>query len=180
MKETRTIKRNWKTLERLILAFTILLILSLPGSPVPVVADSLEGTGENRVGLVVQVDATTLITRCVRFSESEITGLEALQRSGLEVVNSQGAICAIAGTGCPADDCFCQFNAPERRYWSYWHWDTATSSWSLSNAGASAYRVRDGDIEGWYWRGEVLPVDIDLDTICRPFRLHLPIIHRMS
>ncbi len=40
---------------------------------------------ENRVGLVITHDDGTVVQRCISFSESEITGLQVLERSGLDL-----------------------------------------------------------------------------------------------
>jgi len=122
----------------------------------------------NRAGLVVRFGDGSLITRCIEFGESEISGYEALTRSGLNVVaafdpGAGAAICAIEGTGCPADDCFC---ASPPDYWAYWH--LTGGAWVYSQIGSSGYVVRDGDVEGWSWGpGEPPPV-IPFDQICIP------------
>jgi hypothetical protein len=122
-----------------------------------------------RAGLVVDFGEGNFITRCVTFSEPEISGYEALTRSGLDIAASGGAVCSIAETGCPADDCFCAI--PD--YWSYWHFLEGT--WQYSGSGAQGYTVGDGDIEGWSWEGEPPPT-LSFDQICAPYRAYLPLL----
>jgi hypothetical protein len=137
----------------------------------------------NQVGLVVRHGNGQLITRCVEFSESDISGYEVLTRSGLEVVANfdwgmGAAICAIDGEGCPAGDCFCQCQGSPCIYWAYHH--LADGQWVYSNLGASNYSVHHGDVEGWAW-GEgdpdsgVQPPVIPFDQICVPPATDTPV-----
>jgi hypothetical protein len=109
---------------------------------------------ENRVAVVVSFGGGNVTSHCVSFTEPEISGFDALQRSGLSLlVDDQAAgsaVCSIDGTGCPPGDCFCQCRGGGNCvYWSYWHW--LNDAWAYSAGGSSVYRVRDGDIEGWAW-----------------------------
>lgn len=119
-----------------------------------------QADGPNRVGLVV-ANGDAVVTRCIEFSEEEISGYEVLERSGLDlnvdVSSGMGAaICRIDGTGCtyPQEECFCQCQGSPCRFWIYWHWDDG--DWRFSGLGASKYDVHDGDVEGWVW-GEGSP-----------------------
>ena len=107
-----------------------------------------EGDSVNRVGLVVEKSDGSIITRCITFTEDELSGLDVLLLSGLDVdynASSQGtAICSIDGDGCPSGDCFCDF--PDR-YWSYWQW--IDGAWQYASAGATDIHVVDGDVQGW-------------------------------
>lgn len=137
----------------------------------------------NRVGLVVDF-GDHHITRCVEFTESEITGYEVLRRTDLDlVVSASGgmgvAICDINNTsGCPASDCFCQCKGSTCIYWAYHH--LIDGSWQYSQLGASNYKVRDGDVEGWAW-GEgsmndaAAPPVIPFDQICAPPATDTPV-----
>jgi hypothetical protein len=150
-----------------------MLLLAL----LPLAANGASGhtSGPSRVGLVVDMGDGTLVTRCVAFSEVEASGLDVLERSGLEIVTSQGAVCAIEGTGCPASDCWCQCRGTPCIYWSYWHW--LGGGWEYSQAGAAGYRVHDGDIEGWRWgEGATPPPAVPFEQICPPFRVYLPVV----
>ncbi len=78
-----------------------------------------------------------------------ISGLLALQNSGLQVVTQDYgggfiAVCSIEGVGCPASNCFC-----DTRFWSYEYWDG--SAWQGYPVGASQSTVSDGGVEGWRW-----------------------------
>lgn len=138
----------------------------------------------NQVGLVVQHGDGRLITRCVKFDESQISGYEMLTRSGLEVVANfdwgmGAAICAIDGEGCPANNCFCQCQGSPCIYWAYHH--LVDGQWVYSNLGASNYNVRHGDVEGWAWGagamegGGAQPPVIPFDQICVPPATETPV-----
>jgi hypothetical protein len=131
----------------------------------------------NRVGLVVLHGDGRQITRCVEFSEAEISGYDVLVRSGLSVVGAfdagmGAAMCAIDGEGCPADDCFCQCQGSECVYWAYYH--LVSGQWQYSGLGASSCTVHSGDVEGWAWgqgsigSGGAQPPVIPFDQICAP------------
>jgi hypothetical protein len=114
---------------------------------------SVRAQAPNQVGLVVQFSDGSTVTRCVSFSEPEISGYEVLVRSGLSIVaaTSPGvgtAICKIEDEGCPAENCFCQCQGATCVYWSYWH--LSGDAWSYSNVGASGYQVVHGQVEGWH------------------------------
>lgn len=134
--------------------------------------------GPSRVGLVVRFGDGSVFTKCVEFDEDQISGLEVLLRSGLNVIYQQSglgaAVCKIEDDGCdyPSEPCFCRCpGGPNCVYWSYWH--LKGGEWQYSPAGASGYFVRDGDVEGWAWgpgtagSGPEPPV-IAFDTICAP------------
>jgi hypothetical protein len=61
--------------------------------------------GVNRATLVVQLDGMRSLVRPITFT-APISGLAALERSGLALVTSATewgpAVCSIAGVGCPA------------------------------------------------------------------------------
>lgn len=128
----------------------------------------------NRAGLVVRFGDQRTETRCVEFSEPEITGLELLERSGLGLaVDYQAggaAICSINDTGCPADDCFCQCaGGADCVYWSFWQHQS--NGWRYSAGGAGVIIVRDGELNGWSWGpGSVTeaipPQETSFDEIC--------------
>ncbi len=133
----------------------------------------------NRVGLVVQFGDGRTITRCVEFTEAEISGYDVLARSGLSVIASASsgigtAICQIEGEGCPAENCFCKCRGATCTYWSYWHLDGA--AWRYSNLGASNYRVGNGQVEGWRWGNESPPPVIPFDQICAPPATSTPLL----
>lgn len=129
---------------------------------------------ENRAGLVVATEDGTVTTRCIAFDTPTVTGLDLLLAAGLPVTQATSgmgaAVCAIDGTGCPADDCFCACRGgPECVYWSYWHQDDA--GWQYAAGGAQSYAVAPGAVEGWTWgRGDVEsalePPLLTFDAVC--------------
>ncbi|MBN1219248.1 MAG: hypothetical protein JXM69_10000 [Anaerolineae bacterium] len=119
----------------------------------------------NRAGLVVVHGDGTIVTQCVEFAEAQITGMQLLERSDLDFVNSGGAICQIDHEGCPAGpDCLsCQ--APH--YWSYWLSNTGDGSWQYAGYGASGRSISDGQVDGWVWgTGSSSPPAVTFAEIC--------------
>lgn len=100
--------------------------------------------------IIVQSDGSTgTLVRPITFTGS-ISGIQALLSTGLSVtVADTGfgpAVCAIAGTGCPVDNCFCDPN----RFWSYSSWDG--TQWQPYQVGASQSVISTtGAVEGWRW-----------------------------
>ena len=135
-----------------------------------------DAQGPNRVGLVVYLGDGNLVTRCVEFSEAEISGYDVLERAGLQVARraeGMGSIvCSIQGVGCPVEDCFCQCKGSTCTYWSYWH--LVGEQWSYSTLGADVQRVRSGDVEGWNWGEEEAPPLVPFDQICAPPAMPTP------
>ncbi|HET9849361.1 MAG TPA: hypothetical protein VFR68_12510 [Candidatus Dormibacteraeota bacterium] len=89
-----------------------------------------------------------MITRCVGFVEDQITGLQLIQRSGVEyqaqTFGSMGsAICQLDNepSSVPSD---CFGSGP---YWQYSRRQAA--GWQPSAIGASGSAVHDGDMDGW-------------------------------
>ena len=125
-----------------------------------ILASAPEGHAQvsSRVGLVVDLGDGTMITQVVTVAKAAPTGYEILQASGLELVAQQSgmgvAICAIADTGCPASNCFC--DSPPNN-WTYWYLEGG--AWVYSPVGAAGRRAQDGDVEGWRWgSGDPPPV----------------------
>ena len=136
--------------------------------------------GPNRAGLVIRFGDGSVSTACVQFSEPQISGLELVLRSGLEVIIEQGgmygsAVCKIGGEGCdfPLDDCFCQCVGVDCTYWAYYHL-RPDGVWEYSPVGASSYSVQDGAVEGWSWgpgdygASGTEPPAITFEQICAP------------
>jgi hypothetical protein len=111
----------------------------------------------NQAGLVVAFGDGRTLTFCIEFDEDSITGLELLQRSGLQLVtsNSSGlgaAVCSIEGEGCQdPGDCFCKCKGGSCEYWAYYLYED--SAWKFSPVGAGNRSIRNGDIDGWAWGG---------------------------
>jgi hypothetical protein len=148
---------------RVLLLLFLLLFLSSAGLYLP----DLYAQESNRAGLVVLFGDGTYVTRCVEFTEAEISGYELLVHSnlGIEVKADPGMgvlVCRIGPEGCPPDDCMCGFPP---NYWSYWH--RVEGEWVYAYAGASANMVQNGDIDGWVWGEGTLPVDVSIEAICQ-------------
>jgi hypothetical protein len=146
----------------LALTVTLALVIAVIGLP------GVHAQVTHRVGLVVYLGDGSLITRCVEFSEPQISGYEVLMRSGLNVLATfnfgmGAAICSIEGTGCPVEECL---TCDQPNYWAYWH--LIDGSWAYSRVGASSYTVRHGDVEGWTWESDGPPSIVPFDQICAP------------
>lgn len=151
-----------------LLLLTLVVLASLAGG-------ALAAQDDNRVAVVVDYGDGQTATRCVAFAEPEISGYEALSRSGLvvesEIQAGGTAVCRIDGVGCAADDCFCACRGgDECRYWSYWQ--QRDGAWQYATAGAAQVRVSHGAVEGWTWGlGSVTqalpPPDASFDAICQ-------------
>ncbi len=159
-------------------AWVIALCLIAFLLPVTALAQE-EGQEENRAGLVVIHGDGTTVQRCISFSEPEISGLQVLERSGLDLNydpgNSMGAaICRIDGEGCsfPQEDCYCQCQEPPCFFWSYWY--RMDGEWTFSPLGAASRKVKDGNAEAWVWSEGTIsnnaerqpPADLTYDQIC--------------
>jgi hypothetical protein len=128
----------------------------------------------NQAALVIRHSDQSVQTACVDFSEPEISGLELLQRSGinleLDVQGLGAAVCRIGQTGCPANDCWCQCKGGgDCIYWSYWL--RAGGQWQYSQGGASTFSVNDGEIQGWSWGPGAVnqaysPPDLSFKDVC--------------
>ncbi len=137
----------------LVAAAIMIALLALPGhteSMVSANVDKLEpglSSANSAAHIVIQYAPTDQIVRSVQVSDP-MTGLEALQNSGLDVLTLDLdwgiAVCSIGGVGCPVDDCFCS-----EKFWSYEFWDG--SEWQGHPVGASDSSVEAGNVEGWRW-----------------------------
>jgi len=122
----------------------------------------------NVAGLVVDYGDGRISYAWVPFEEDEISGVDLLQRSGLDLVTvgfggmGEG-VCQIDDTGCPVGECrkrLCQTSDPGSPFWRLSN-QTAPGEWTFANAGASASRVHSGDIQAWSWAGS----DVTLPAI---------------
>jgi hypothetical protein len=142
---------------------TVVVTLAPPGTPTAI-------HHMNRAGLVISHGDGSVQTRCVHFTGDYIGGDDLLSLSGLSLeVNSEGAVCAIGGEGCPADDCFCQCPFPDCEYWAYYH--LSGTAWRYSEVGPYGWMIHDGAVDGWAWGpGDftqgVLPPVIPFEQIC--------------
>lgn len=128
---------------------------------------------EHRAGLVIRDQQGALSYALVRFAEPELSGMELLKRSGATVVTvSFGglgeAVCSIQSDGCDVAECqrrLCQGPRADDPFWQSFR-QVAPGDWRSQMLGASAARVRDGEVHGWSWTGTVpnLPA-VTLDEI---------------
>jgi hypothetical protein len=108
----------------------------------------------NQAALIIRYADGSTSTHCIDLDQEPITGLELLQRSGVDLVyaggNGGAQICKIGPDGCdnPAN-CFCQCQGTDCLYWSYWH--LVDGMWQYAVAGASLYRIQPGAVDGWVW-----------------------------
>ena len=128
----------------------LLILLLLPAATGAAPASNPEPANEpNAADVVVDFGDGRTVTRRVTFTSPTISGLQALQSSGLALTTvdfSFGtAICAIEGVGCPASNCFCNAD----KFWGYQFWDGA--AWQGYMAGAGSTAIGDGAVEGWAW-----------------------------
>jgi hypothetical protein len=113
-----------------------------------------QSTAQNQAAVTVRFEDGHTESRCVAFDEASISGLDLLGRSGLEVranIGAQGGlVCSVEGTGCPAEDCWCQCGGGgDCVYWSYWH--LRGDEWQYAQVGAAQTTVRPGSVDGWSW-----------------------------
>ena len=104
-------------------------------------------------------------TICVGFDAAGITGEDLLRRADVDAVlwesSSMGAaVCSLCGTGCPAEDCFCERDA----YWNYSH--AEDGEWVRASRGASSRTLTDGDVDGWAWGNGVTPPYRSFAEVC--------------
>lgn len=128
----------------------------------------------NRVALIVRFGEDEVTTRCVEFSEQQISGYEVLLRSDLILeakIDGQGGLaCQIEDTGCPPDDCFCQCKGGDSCiYWSYWQ--QSEGGWRYAQIGATSHQVSDGNVEGWSWgpgslTDAIAPPNMTFEEVC--------------
>lgn len=155
-------------MKRLLILCLPLLVLLLPAQT--------QGQTTNRAGIVVKFSDGRVQTSCVSFQTESISGLDLLQRTGLDVIaqstGGNAAVCKISGDGCafPAEPCFCKFGGGQQgQYWAYWRLNGG--AWQYAAQGASSTRVTNGDVDGWaYGNGNVqsgaAPPVTTFDQIC--------------
>jgi len=119
------------------------------GTPPPnrTFADVCGITG--RAALVIDHSDGTRVTREVEFPGESLTGLQLLQRSGLEIVTHETSfgvsVCSIGGEGQPADECF---GDPDGRYWGL-NILMPDNSWEAASVGVSDCVVFDHSVLGF-------------------------------
>jgi hypothetical protein len=141
---------------RRLLAGLLLVALALVSASTLAAPQPAQAKGPNRAALVVRYGNGAVFNTCIEFNEPEISGIELLHRSGLNITIEQGgvyggAVCKIESDGCdfPLDDCFCKCVGADCTYWAYYH--HVNGAWQYASTGAGGYKVRDGAVEGWSW-----------------------------
>jgi hypothetical protein len=127
----------------------------------------------HQAGLVILYGDGSLYTTCVSFTESSLTGLELLERSGLAVQTatnpSQGtAVCKIGDVGSSSSDCF----GSMPNYWSYWQ--MGANGWDYSVKGADQSPVTDYSVSAWSWGSGNPPALITFQNTCEGVAFVLP------
>lgn len=127
----------------------LLLFAAIPNIGAEIVSADDGGQSDNVAHVVVQFNKEGSILRSINF-DGEISGLQALSLSGLDVITTStdfgAAVCSIEGVGCPADNCFCGGNF----YWGYSYWDG--SAWQSYAVGAGSSVLSQTEaVEGWLW-----------------------------
>lgn len=101
-----------------------------------------------RAALVIDHGDGARVTRVVEFPGESLTGLQLLQRSGLEIITHETSfgisICSIGGEGQPAEDCF---GDPDGRYWGL-NILSPENAWQESGVGVSDCVVFDQSVLG--------------------------------
>lgn len=115
--------------------------------------------GQNSATIIIRFDDGRVVNKRISFSESSISGLEALRRTGFSVEAQAGAVCKVDRTGCPSSDCFCQAKdlTQPLKYWGYYTWNG--QQWQYAEQGAAQSQVSQGSIQGWSW-GDQSPTQV--------------------
>lgn len=134
-----------------------------PGPPAHVCRSPSESSHQSsavhRASLIVTFGSEPTKTFCIEFTESSISALDLLERSGLKVVVSGGnigsAVCRIddVGSSDPSTYSSCFADSPD--YWALYRW--ANGVWQLSPIGASSVTITDGGVSGWAWGNNARP-----------------------
>ena len=104
----------------------------------------------HHAALLIEHSGGGVLARCVAFAEDQITGLQLVQRSGVEYqAQSFGSI---GSAMCQLDrepasvppGCF-----GSGAYWQYFH--RQGTGWQTASVGASSSLLHDGDMDGWHY-----------------------------
>lgn len=121
----------------------------------------------HHAALVIQHSSGSLITRCVAFAEDQISGLQLIERSGVQYeaqsFGSVGtAICQLdrEPSSVPSG---CFGSGP---YWQYFH--RRGGGWQTSAVGAASAALRDGDMDGWRYASGAnqAPGNVAFASVC--------------
>ena len=149
---------------------TVLVALLTPVVLPTSVTTPAVAASTNHAGVVIDTGGASR-SYCVTFDQDQIDGIALLrladqQVGGVDPVFSQTsigtAVCSLRGTGCPADDCFCDPN----EYWNYANGNGA-GGWTRAQRGAQQRTITDGDVDGWAWGAEgATPPSTTFDAVC--------------
>lgn len=142
-------------------------------------ATAQESDSSIQVGVVILGTDGQPQPYCVTLDGPEPNGADALQATGQEIVSESGSggltVCRIGSDGCnpPGELCFCQCaGGGPCAYWAYFHLGD-DGNWQYSSVGAGNYVLKQGDVDGWWWRDNAQPdaprlPAITFDEICPP------------
>ena len=121
----------------------------------------------HHAALVIQHASGSVITRCVAFAEGQITGLQLVERSGVQYDAQNFG--SIGSAMCQLDrepstvppGCF--GSGP---YWQYFH--RQGGAWQTSAFGASSSLLHDGDMDGWHFAvgANQAPTNAAFSSVC--------------
>lgn len=126
---------NWEYSDDNLLSTTAALLAALAGD---YLIEPPESDGIHYAALVIDPGEGDVTTACVAFEEETLSGLELLDKSGLDYEIDEGFVNNIIG-----------FSAQEGEtlYWSFWYFDGR--EWQFHNTGAGESIVEPTTIEAW-------------------------------
>ena len=155
---------------RLVPALVVALLVSVAG--LGALATPAPAASPHRAAVIVDTGST--VKRVViTFTEDSITGIDALQRAGMNPSLYQfggqgGAVCRLLGVGRdPGPNCLGGADG-DPRYWAYFRAPAGSSSFKYSQVGGGAARVHDGDVEGWKFGTGTPPQYVSLASLLPP------------
>jgi len=145
-------KRNvWSALGAVLLGIALLLLALRTLRTTP----AAYAQGPDTAHVVVQFAQNDTIVRRIQFS-APISGLEALQQTGLNVITKDFgwgvSVCGIEGVGDPAANCF------GSGFWASYYLTGTT--WAGYMVGPSDSVITDGAVELWSWQAGFAPLDL--------------------
>jgi hypothetical protein len=145
-------------------------IIGLAGIPL---TDLVKPIQTNQAGLAVFYGDDQLSVECISFTGSNISGLDLLERSGLDIQtatnpNQGTAVCKIGAVGSPSEDCF----GSMPNYWSYW--TMGPTGWEYSAIGVEQSKVMNGSLYAWSWGEGNPPAKLTFQNICEGVPYELP------
>jgi hypothetical protein len=123
----------------------------------------------HHAALVIQHSSGRVLSRCVAFAEDQITGLQLIQRSGVQYQTQSfgslgSAVCQLdAEPSAVPPNCF---GAGD--YWQYFH--RRGSAWQPSAMAATASTLHDGDMDAWHYAAGAAqpPIAAAFGAVCAP------------